>query len=142
MQKLWIWGALLCTAGAAQCEDTILLSYYERAPYAVRQANGSVTGLTADPAEAAFKKAGIPFQWQLVPAKRQIVNIENARTLECGVGWYKTADRASVGKFTEPIYRDKPTVAVARLHFNPPEKSLVAMAANPLASPRRLPICR
>lgn len=131
MKKLVIGGLLLSAVGVAQCEEVILLSYYERAPYAVRQANGDVTGLTADPAAAAFQKAGIRFQWQAIPARRQQVHIERANTLECGVGWYKTADRASVGKFTEPIYRDKPTVAVARLNFNPPEKSLAAMAANP-----------
>jgi len=131
MRKLVIGGLLLSAVGVAQCEEVILLSYYERAPYAVRQTNGDVTGLTADPAAAAFQRAGIRFQWQSIPAKRQLVQIERADTLECGLGWYKTAGRANVGKFTDPIYRDKPTVGVARIHFNPPEKSLVALAANP-----------
>lgn len=131
MKDLVLCGLLLGVGGNAFAEEVILLSYYERAPYAVRLANGNVTGLTADPAAAAFQRAGIRFQWQAIPAKRQLVQIERANTLECGVGWYKTASRASAGKFTDAIYRDKPTVAVARIHFNPPEKSLAAMAASP-----------
>lgn len=131
MQKFWIWSVLLCTAGAAQGEDSILLSYYERAPYAVRQPNGAVTGLTADPAAAAFTKAGISFQWQLVPAKRQIANMESAKTLECALGWYKTAERSQMGKFTDPIYRDKPTVAIARVAFQPGSPTLAALVADP-----------
>jgi ABC-type amino acid transport substrate-binding protein len=131
MKKLVICSLLLGVGGSAVCEEVVLLSYYERAPYAVRQVNGDATGLTADPAAAAFQKAGIRYQWQAIPAKRQLFQIERGNTLECGVGWYKTAGRASVGKFTDPIYRDKPTVGVARFNFNPPEKSLAALAANP-----------
>ena len=131
MKNLVFCGLLLGIGGNAFAEEVILLSYYERAPYAVRLANGEVTGLTAGPAAAAFQRAGIRFQWQSIPAKRQLVQIERANTLECGVGWYKTTERASVGKFTEPIYRDKPTVAVARFNFNPTERTLAALAANP-----------
>lgn len=131
MKRLAICSLLLSAWGVVHCGEVVLLSYFERAPYAVRQANGDVTGLTADPAAAAFQRTGIRFQWQAIPARRQQVHIERANTLECGVGWYKTADRASVGKFTDAIYRDKPTVAVAHIHFNPPEKSLMAMVANP-----------
>lgn len=131
MQKFWIWSVLLCAAGAAQSEDSILLSYYERAPYAVRQVDGAVTGLTADPAAAAFTKAGIPYQWQLVPARRQIANMESAITRECALGWYKTAERSQMGKFTDPIYRDKPTVAIARVAFQPGKPTLAALVADP-----------
>lgn len=131
MQKKWIWGVLLCAAGSAQCDDAILLSYYARAPYAVHQIDGSVTGLTADAAAAAFTKAGIPFQWQLVPAKRQIVNLRTGKTRECALGWYKTAERSQWGKFTDPIYRDKPTVAIARFAFQPGGTTLAAAVADP-----------
>ncbi len=132
MQKTWI-GCLLvcCCADAAHSEDTLLLSYYERAPFAVKQADGSVTGLTADPAAAAFKRSGIAFAWQLVPAKRQIINMAHAKTPECALGWYQTAERSQVGKFTDPIYHDKPTVGIARFGFQPPGTTLAALAANP-----------
>lgn len=131
LQNLVIWGLLFGAGGAAHGGEVVLLSFYERAPYAVRQSNGEVTGLTADPAAAAFNHAGISFQWQSIPAKRQLVRMERGDTVECAVGWYKTAEREGLGRFTDPIYRDKPTVAVARLAFNPPEKTLVALAANP-----------
>ena len=131
MKRLVFCGLLLGAWGSAFAEESVLLSYYERAPYAVRLTNGAVTGLTADPAAAAFRKAGIPFQWQSVPAKRQLVQIERGNTLECGVGWYRTTERAGAGKFTDAIYRDKPTVAVARFNFSPTERTLAALAANP-----------
>jgi ethanolamine utilization microcompartment shell protein EutS len=131
MKSLVCCGLLLGLGASSFAEEVILLNYYERAPYAVRLANGEVTGLTADPAAAAFQRAGIRFQWQSIPAKRQLVQIERGNTLECGVGWYKTTERAGAGKFTDAIYRDKPTVAVARVNFHPTERTLAALAANP-----------
>jgi polar amino acid transport system substrate-binding protein len=126
-----IWGSLVVAASAAQGEGVISLNFYERPPYMVQQGDGDARGLTADPAAAAFKKAGIAFRWQLSPAKRQLAQIENGQGLECGIGWYKTPERERFAKFTVPIYRDKPTVALARPGFKSSETTLATVVANP-----------
>lgn len=126
-----IWGLLVVAVSPVQADEGIILYFYERPPYMVKHGDGEVRGLTADPAAAAFKKAGIPFQWQLSPAKRQLAKIENGQELECGIGWYKTPEREKFAKFTAPIYRDKPTVALARPGFKSGETTLAALVANP-----------
>lgn len=123
--------ALAGSVGWVLAQEPLLLSYYERAPYAVRQVDGSATGLTADVAAAALTQAGIPFQWQLIPAKRQIVEMLRASVPTCALGWYKTPERSQMGKFSDPIYHDKPTVGIARADFSPPGRTLAALVADP-----------
>ncbi len=126
-----MWSLLAVAATTVQADDAIILYFYERPPYMVRNGDADASGLTADPAAAAFKNAGVAFKWQLSPAKRQLVKIENGHELACGIGWYKTAQREKFAKFTVPIYRDKPTVALARPDFNPGVTTLAALVANP-----------
>ena len=121
----------LAAVGAAQAQDTIDLHFYVRPPYMVRSGDSQATGLTADPAQAAFDKAGVRFRWQHTPAKRQLMVIESGKGLDCGVGWYQTPEREKIGKFTGPLYRDKPTVAIARKQFHPRDKTLAGVVADP-----------
>lgn len=121
---------ILAAAGAAHAQGTIDLHFYARPPYMVLGADGNATGLTADPAKAAFDKAGVPFRWQHTPAKRQLVLIESGNGLDCGVGWYKTPEREKFGKFTAPLYRDKPTVAIVRKQFQPQPTTLAGVVAD------------
>lgn len=89
------------------------LHYNERPPYAV-SSGASVTGITADPSAKAFQKAGITFEWQATPAKRQTATFQENSGCDCGVGWFKNPDREKFALFTSPIYRDKPQVAIVR----------------------------
>ena len=50
---------------------------------------------------------------------------------DCGVGWYRNAERESFGKFTQPIYQDMPTVVVARPDFKPTGITLKDLLADP-----------
>ncbi|MES2584659.1 MAG: transporter substrate-binding domain-containing protein [Pseudomonadota bacterium] len=122
---------IYAAVGAVHAEDTIDLHFYVRPPYMVKNGEAQASGLTADPAAAAFEKAGVRFRWQQTPAKRQLVMIESGNGLDCGVGWYKTPEREKFGKFTAPVYRDKPTVAITRAKFQPRDKSLAAVVADP-----------
>lgn len=90
----------------------ISLHYHERVPYSYAIPKG-VAGLTATPAENAFKKAGLPFKWVLTPAKRQFVTIENNLECDCAIGWFKNAEREKAVFYTEPIYQDKAIIAIA-----------------------------
>lgn len=104
----WVSSAI----GQEGCGE-ISLHYHERVPYSYATPNG-VTGLTATPAENAFRKAGLPFKWVLTPAKRQFVAIENNLGCDCAIGWFKNAEREKIVFYSEPIYQDKAIIAIAR----------------------------
>ena len=93
--------------------DTITVHYHERTPYYVTTPYG-VAGLCADPVAAAFKITGIPMKWEKTPPKRQLVLIEKNQSKDCIIGWFKTDEREAVGRFSVPLYQDKPMIAVTR----------------------------
>jgi uncharacterized protein (TIGR02285 family) len=118
-----------------RAESPIQLYYYDRAPYAVTDTQGEVSGLCAAPAASAFKQAGIPFQWKKMPFKRQLVTIKHNKkkacgigwfknrqlvTIKhnkkkaCGIGWFKNTERESFARFTDSIYQDKPAVTISK----------------------------
>ena len=105
--------ALLGLCFGAQAQG-LTLHYHERAPYSVTQADGSVTGLVATPAAQALSQAAVAFVWARTPNQRQLALIQEGDGLHCGVGWFRNAERAALGKFSKPLYRDQPFGALAR----------------------------
>jgi len=101
-------------AGTAAAEDTLTLYFHERAPYSVRGADGGVHGITADVADRVLKTAGIAYHWEDLPSARQMEVIKRNAEMSCGLGWFKRPDREAFAKFSLPIYRDLPTIVVAR----------------------------
>ena len=106
--------ALCVLAGSASAEDTLVLYFHERAPYSTEQADGKVRGITADIAAAAMTAAGIAYRWEELPSARQIEVIRRNERPACGLGWFKRPEREFFAKFSAPIYRDLPTIVVAR----------------------------
>ena len=109
-----LWGGALlglCLGGQAQ---SLTLHYQERAPYSVTQADGSVLGLVATPAAQALTQADLNFVWARTPSQRQLALIQEGQGLHCGVGWFRNAERAALGKFSKPLYRDRPFRALVR----------------------------
>lgn len=94
----------------------ITLFYEERAPYLV-PAGDTVEGLVATPAALAFKTAGVPFVWEASSFSRQWHMLRDNQGAHCVVGWFKNNERLAFAKFTKPIYRDGPIVALARRDF-------------------------
>jgi len=103
--------ASLCLGAQAQ---GLTLHYQERAPYSVTQADGSVAGLVATPAAQALSQAAVPFAWARTPSQRQLALIQEGAGLHCGVGWFRNPERAALGKFSKPLYRDRPFGALVR----------------------------
>lgn len=104
--------ALWACAAPALAEDITVL-YNVRPPYLV-ESGGGVSGLTGSPVAAAFKKAGIPFKWESAPSARQMQMIKDSAGPLCAAGWFKNPEREAFGRFTAPIYQDKPTVILTR----------------------------
>ena len=113
----------ICTM-PVNAQNPIQLYYYTRAPYAVTDAQGEVSGLCATPAANAFKQAGIPFEWKKMPFKRQLVTIKRNKKMACGIGWFKNPERESFARFTDSIYQDKPAVTISKKGNNALEKHL------------------
>ena len=110
----------LTAAAGAFAGSAITLYYEERAPYQMRVGE-RVEGNVASPAAQAFKAANVPFVWEASSISRQLHMLRENLGAYCVVGWYKTSERLAFGKFTKPIYRNGPVVALARrqLAFGP-----------------------
>lgn len=113
-------------------EDTIHVAYAERPPYLLKQADGSPAGLTGTPSVAAFKAAGIPVEWHIVPTNRQLAMIKDPKGLNCTIGWFLVPERQAYAKYTKAIYRDKSWMLLTNLAFA--ERGITTMAE--LASQR------
>ncbi|MCL9780764.1 transporter substrate-binding domain-containing protein [Vibrio sp. S4M6] len=104
----------LCSTQAyanSHCESKITLLYHERIPYVVNQ-NGAVIGLTATPASKAFRQSEVDIEWQKTPVKRQLMMIKNNHDCLCTIGWFKNPEREQYSRYSQPIYQDKPQVAI------------------------------
>jgi uncharacterized protein (TIGR02285 family) len=101
-------------SASARADDALTLYFHERIPYSSKQADGSVRGITADIADQALKAAGIAYHWEDLPSARQTEVIMRDTSEVCGLGWFKRPEREVFAKFTLPIYRDLPTIVVAR----------------------------
>jgi polar amino acid transport system substrate-binding protein len=113
----WVAWAIAVLA-PAQAAEKMDLYWFDRPPYMIeRPGTHEVAGLTATPAAQAFRSAGIPFQWVSLPTMRQLVTLKETNRAACAVGWFKNPEREQQFKFTVPIYRDQPFVAIARADY-------------------------
>ena len=114
---LWrcaIVGLMGVAASPAAAADQVTILFHGRPPYAYYAADRHVDGLLAAPVSAALAKAGIEADWSEMPPARQTEEIKRARQSVCGLGWFKRPEREAFASFTDPIYRDRPAVVVAR----------------------------
>jgi len=103
-------------AGAVYAAETsIELMYFVRSPYYVPGPQGELSGEVGAAAVRAFDAAGLPFTVTQRPPKRQLSLIRGNEGPVCGVGWFKTPERETFGRFTRPIFRDPPVVAMHRV---------------------------
>ncbi|OYT90999.1 MAG: hypothetical protein CFE43_15420 [Burkholderiales bacterium PBB3] len=112
-KRLWAGLSLCLLLMPMALGDTVVLHYNPRPPYLL-VVNGELVGLTGSPATAAFRSAGVAFSLMETPASRQLKLLEEGRGHDCAVGWFKNPQREAFAKFTRPIYRDQPQVALRR----------------------------
>lgn len=99
---------------SAYAQTPLQIFYEERTPYAVSENSGKIVGFTANPVSESLTRAGIEFEWKMMPFKRQLATIKANKRQACGIGWFRNADREVFARFSEPIYQDKPTVILAQ----------------------------
>lgn len=98
---------------SAEQQEAITIHYHNRRPFYMRDGD-RVHGLVIDPIARAFGAAGIVHVWRETPAKRQLEIIAAGEERSCAAGWFKTPEREAFARYSLPIYRDKPFVAVVR----------------------------
>lgn len=101
-------------APAASEPAALTLHYQDRPPYSSLGPDGLPRGLLITPLVAALRRADIGAYWELTPGQRQLGLIQSGAGLECGVGWFRSAEREALGRFSRPIYQDRPFVALVR----------------------------
>jgi polar amino acid transport system substrate-binding protein len=117
MKALLLLLLILCGSASGAASDAAMTVYYEeRAPYQMR-AGDAVEGLTATPAARAFKAAQRKVVWEASSISRQLVILRRNASASCVVGWFKTGARQQFAKYTKPLYRDGPVVALVRPQF-------------------------
>jgi uncharacterized protein (TIGR02285 family) len=99
---------------AAIAKSSLEVMYHERPPYYVSKKTGGIGGIIGDIATSILTKAHIRFHFRQVPASRQLNEIKLNRKQNCALGWFKTAQRQTFAKYSDPIYRDKPVVMLVR----------------------------
>lgn len=113
--------ALCCGHSWAEDASPITMHYYERKPFHYSTGPGQVAGLVVTPTVQAFEKIGVPINWELTPANRILATLKANIGSDCSPGWYKTPERENYARYTLPIYRDKPLVAIVRADFPVPD---------------------
>lgn len=93
-------------------DEPVSLMYEVRAPYIIDTVDGGISGLTASPSVLAFERAGVDFKAVEIPTNRQLAMIRANKSPACGIGWFDRPERRAFARFTSPIYRDRPTVAM------------------------------
>jgi polar amino acid transport system substrate-binding protein len=98
---------------APQTTGKMIIFFQEQRPYTITSKDG-MRGLVATPVTMLFEKIGMSFSWERMVPKQQMIVIKENRMRGCGAGWFKTAEGELFGKYTLPVYKNKPFVAIAR----------------------------
>jgi polar amino acid transport system substrate-binding protein len=98
---------------APQTTGKMIIFFQEQGPYTITSKDG-MRGLVATPVTMLFEKIGMSFSWERMVPKQQMIVIKENRMRGCGAGWFKTAEGELFGKYTLPVYKNKPFVAIAR----------------------------
>lgn len=106
-------------ARSADGVSEIELLVFDRPPYYVVDIGGGLSGIVVDRVRQAFEKAGIGQKWRVVAANRHLKLVQGDGKPLCAVGWFRKPEREAMGKFTRPIYTDRPMVALMRADNGP-----------------------
>jgi polar amino acid transport system substrate-binding protein len=116
---LWVlvWFAFLlpglAEAQVAPPNRVLAIYYFHREPYYIKKADGSVSGFLMDITARVHERAGIPFVFEELPAKR-ILGLLEQGAYAGGVGWFRNPEREKFALFSHPIYQDHPLRLVCR----------------------------
>lgn len=109
----------------------LLVTFVDRPPYYTVK-DGEPQGVLLELARTILEDAGIAAVYQVRPAKRVLIEIRDATTPTCSIGWFKTPEREAVARFSLPFYQSAPMVVLttpkraAAIQAHPTITSLLA----------------
>lgn len=106
--------ALSVACVSAQPAMPLQMHYQERPPYSATSASGEPVGLLIEPLKRALQLAGIPYAWVRTPSQRQLVLVQQGQGPDCGIGWFRNAERETRGRFSAPLYQDRTFMALVK----------------------------
>ena len=99
--------------GARAGREPLPVLYIDRPPYYQTLPDGSAGGALVEIARLVLERAGVPHRFVEMPARRILQMIRKGESV-CSVGWFRTRERESFARFSEPIYRNLPIGAMVR----------------------------
>jgi polar amino acid transport system substrate-binding protein len=121
------------TPAAAIDDDVITVAWRERPPYQFLD-NGVPSGALIERTRRIFAAAGLSARLVNEPQKRIWSNFEHGAKQYCSMSWYWLPERASIARFSQPMYIDPPQIvlvarpALARVRVHPTLASLMTDA--------------
>ncbi len=94
-------------------DEGFIVCYVDRFPYHYIK-EGKIEGFVGKASDYAFKKSGFPFRWQETPAIRMMVMLKESQEKVAMAGWFKNSEREKIGKFSIPVYQDKPSTIIIK----------------------------
>jgi polar amino acid transport system substrate-binding protein len=112
---------VLSVAGVrAQATAPLQLHYQERPPYTATGASGEPVGLLIEPLKRALQRNRIAHAWVRTPSQRQLVLVQQGQGPDCGIGWFRNPERETRGRFSAPLYQDRPFMALVKADASAP----------------------
>lgn len=99
-------------ASAGAAPDTLLVTYIEKPPFYATDAHGKPQGFLFERTRAALAEAGITARFESRPPSRALHELREGSEPACSIGWFHTEERARYVRYSPPIYRDRPLLAV------------------------------
>ena len=100
--------ALAASVPAYAAEAQLIIYYNDRPPHHYTDDQGVPQGPAISKVSAALKAAAIPYDLRTLPAKQQLVKLQENQERACMMAWVDIPGRDSKGKFSEVIYKDEP----------------------------------
>lgn len=93
--------------------DPLTVSYMERPPYYYTQ-EMQPAGFLYERTRAILGQAGIEARFVSLNPRQIFYVVQHSIDPHCSIGWFKTSQREIFARFTDPIYRNRPLVALVK----------------------------
>lgn len=97
---------MMSAKAISQAKENVTLLYFERPPYYYTEKGPK--GLLLGPTVNLMQKSILDLSTRSTSSKAILNVIKENNGAFCSVGWFKTKERESYGKFTKSIYTNKP----------------------------------
>ncbi len=103
--------SILMLAGTSTFAQRLQVYYFQRPPLYFTEADGSPGGFLNEIARLILDDAKVSSAFVEMPSTRVEPSLWKM-SYAAGIGWFKTAARERLARFSAPIYQDLPLVAV------------------------------